>query len=144
MQGMASPPSGQQTSSVAAPAEASDRVLIGLIGLGLMGSAVVQCDDRFTCFASRVLHVGDCGSASKMKLVSNLVLGLNRAVLGSFPAHRSPLRWATALDVMAAGALFTAMGGSDPRVGATCGLIYLLGLIVIGFAPNTTGQDLQE
>ncbi len=117
---MALPPSGQQTSSVAAPAEASDRELIGLIGLGLMGSA------------------------SKMKLVSNLVLGLNRAVLGSFPAHRSPLRWATALDVMAAGALFAAMGGSDPRVGATSGLIYLLGLIVIGFAPNTTGQDLQE
>ena len=53
-------------------------------------------------------------------------------------------RFATALGVMAAGALFTAMGGSYPRVGATCGLIYLLGLIVIWWAPDTTGKDLQE
>jgi 3-hydroxyisobutyrate dehydrogenase-like beta-hydroxyacid dehydrogenase len=42
---------------------------------------VAQCDDLFACFASKVHHVGDWGSASKLKLVSNLVLGLNRAVL---------------------------------------------------------------
>ena len=51
-------------------------------------------------------------------------------------------RFATALGVLAAGALFAAMGGSYPRVGATCGLIYLLGLIVIGWAPDTTQRKL--
>ncbi len=52
-----------------------------LIIAGGAAEAIAQCDDLFVCFASRVLHVGDSGSASKMKLVSNLVLGLNRAVL---------------------------------------------------------------
>ncbi len=51
-------------------------------------------------------------------------------------------RFATALGVLAAGALFTAMGGSYPKVGATCGLIYLLGLIVIWWAPDTTSKKL--
>ncbi|MBM3823896.1 MAG: MFS transporter [Verrucomicrobia bacterium] len=53
-------------------------------------------------------------------------------------------RFATALGVLAAGALFAAMGGSYPKVGATCGLIYLLGLIVIWWAPDTTDQKLKE
>jgi len=53
-------------------------------------------------------------------------------------------RFATALGVLAAGALFAAMGGSYPKVGATCGLIYLLGLIVIWWAPDTTNQKLKE
>jgi 3-hydroxyisobutyrate dehydrogenase-like beta-hydroxyacid dehydrogenase len=52
-----------------------------LIIAGGAAEAIAQCDDLFGCFASRVLRVGDWGSASKMKLVSNLVLGLNRAVL---------------------------------------------------------------
>ncbi len=51
-------------------------------------------------------------------------------------------RFATALGVLAAGALFAAMGGSYPKVGATCGLIYLLGLIVIWWAPDTTNKKL--
>ena len=49
---------------------------------------------------------------------------------------------ATALGVLAAGALFAAMGGSYPKVGATCGLIYLLGLIAIWWAPDTSGKKL--
>ncbi|MSU33977.1 MAG: NAD(P)-dependent oxidoreductase [Pedosphaera sp.] len=52
-----------------------------LIIAGGAAEAIARCDDLFACFASRVLHCGDWGSASKMKLVSNLVLGLNRAVL---------------------------------------------------------------
>jgi MFS family permease len=51
-------------------------------------------------------------------------------------------RFATALGVLAAGALFAAMGGSYPKVGATCGMIYLLGLIVIWWAPDTTDKKL--
>jgi predicted MFS family arabinose efflux permease len=53
-------------------------------------------------------------------------------------------RFATAFGVLVAGALFTAMGGSYPKVGATCGLIYLLGLIVIWWAPDTTDKKLEE
>lgn len=43
--------------------------------------AIAQCRDLFACFASQVHHVGETGNASKMKLVTNLVLGLNRAAL---------------------------------------------------------------
>jgi len=48
-------------------------------------------------------------------------------------------RFATAAGVLAAGALFAVMDGSYPRVGATCGLIYLLGVVVILWAPDTKG-----
>jgi MFS transporter, SHS family, sialic acid transporter len=53
-------------------------------------------------------------------------------------------RFATAAGVLMAGLLFTAMGGSYPKVGALCGLIYLLGLIVIWWAPDTSKKNLQE
>lgn len=53
-------------------------------------------------------------------------------------------RFATAGGVLAAGMLFTAMGGSYPRVGATCGLVYLLGLGVILLAPDTTHRGLKD
>jgi 3-hydroxyisobutyrate dehydrogenase-like beta-hydroxyacid dehydrogenase len=39
------------------------------------------CQDLFRLFARRSFHLGPCGSGSQMKLVSNLVLGLNRAAL---------------------------------------------------------------
>jgi 3-hydroxyisobutyrate dehydrogenase-like beta-hydroxyacid dehydrogenase len=39
------------------------------------------CQDLFDCCAGKTLYVGPCGSGSRMKLVSNLVLGLNRAAL---------------------------------------------------------------
>ena len=39
------------------------------------------CDDVFDCFARETFHVGPCGSGARIKLVVNLVLGLNRAVL---------------------------------------------------------------
>ncbi len=44
-------------------------------------SAFDQCEDLFRLFARRWFHLGPCGSGSQMKLVSNLVLGLNRAAL---------------------------------------------------------------
>jgi 3-hydroxyisobutyrate dehydrogenase-like beta-hydroxyacid dehydrogenase len=52
-----------------------------LIIAGGAAGPITQCDDLFSCFAGRVLHCGEWGSASRIKLVSNLVLGLNRAVL---------------------------------------------------------------
>lgn len=39
------------------------------------------CCDLFECCAEKTIYAGPCGSGSKMKLVSNLVLGLNRAAL---------------------------------------------------------------
>ena len=39
------------------------------------------CRELLDCMGQKVFHVGSCGSAAKMKLVSNLVLGLNRAAL---------------------------------------------------------------
>jgi len=53
-------------------------------------------------------------------------------------------RFATAVGVLVAGALFAAFGGSYPAVGATCGLIYALGLIAIWWAPDTTGRQLDD
>ena len=53
-------------------------------------------------------------------------------------------RFATAVGVFAAGALFAAVGGSYPKVGATCGLIYALGFVVIWWAPDTTDQPLRQ
>ena len=40
-----------------------------------------SCHDLWPVLGKKVFHVGECGSAAKMKLVTNLVLGLNRAVL---------------------------------------------------------------
>ena len=44
-------------------------------------AAFDQCQDLFRLFARRWFHLGPCGSGSQMKLVSNLVLGVNRAAL---------------------------------------------------------------
>lgn len=43
--------------------------------------AFAACRELLDSFASRTIHVGPCGSGSRMKLVVNLVLGLNRAAL---------------------------------------------------------------
>ena len=53
-------------------------------------------------------------------------------------------RFATAIGIFAAGSLFTAVGGSYSTVGATCGLIYLLGAVVIWWAPDTQHRPLED
>ena len=40
-----------------------------------------SCRDLWPVLGKSVFHVGGCGNAAKIKLVSNLVLGLNRAAL---------------------------------------------------------------
>ena len=52
---------------------------------------------------AKAFHVGLCGSAARMKLISNLVLGLNRAVLAEGLAFAEALGVspAAALEVMA-------------------------------------------
>ena len=44
-------------------------------------AAFDACDDLWNCLAAKTFYVGSWGNAAKMKLVTNLVLGLNRAVL---------------------------------------------------------------
>ena len=58
---------------------------------------------------------------------------------GSGLAYNSG-RFATAGGVLLAGLLFAALGGDYPRVGTLCALIYGLGLVVIWFAPDTSGE----
>jgi 3-hydroxyisobutyrate dehydrogenase-like beta-hydroxyacid dehydrogenase len=67
------------------------------------------CQPVFNCFARQVFCCGPCGSGARMKLVVNLVLGLNRAVLaeglsfartvGVSPEH--------ALEILKAGAAYS-------------------------------------
>ncbi len=52
-------------------------------------------------------------------------------------------RFATAIGVFSAGILFSVLGGSYPRVGSLCGLIYLLGILVIWWAPDTSDKKLE-
>ncbi len=58
-----------------------------------------SCADLWSILGRRVLHVGPCGSAARMKLITNLVLGLNRAALAE------GLAFAEALGVDPAAAL---------------------------------------
>jgi hypothetical protein len=53
-------------------------------------------------------------------------------------------RFATALGVFFAGVLFAGVWGSYSRLGALCGLIYALGMVVIWWAPDTAKKNLQE
>lgn len=61
---------------------------------------------------------------------------------GSGLAYNSG-RFATAFGVLAAGFLFTALGGDYPRVGTICASIYALGFIAIWWAPDTRTGELR-
>ncbi len=64
------------------------------------------CADLWQVMGRKVFHVGPCGSAARMKLITNLVLGLNRAALAE------GLAFAEALGVSSAAAL-EVMAGSN-------------------------------
>jgi len=53
-------------------------------------------------------------------------------------------RFATAVGVLAAGAVFTSLGGSYARVGAAASFIYGIGILVIWLAPETKRQSLAQ
>jgi 3-hydroxyisobutyrate dehydrogenase-like beta-hydroxyacid dehydrogenase len=61
------------------------------------------CADLWRVMGAKTFHVGPCGSAARMKLITNLVLGLNRAALAEGLAFAEALGVppATALEVMA-------------------------------------------
>ena len=52
-----------------------------VVMVGGEGSAVTACRDVFETLARETFHVGPVGSGARMKLATNLVLGLNRAAL---------------------------------------------------------------
>lgn len=52
-----------------------------IVMVGGDDQTVAACDELFRSFAARTFHVGPWGAGARMKLVVNLVLGLNRAVL---------------------------------------------------------------
>ncbi len=52
-----------------------------LVMVGGLKPAFTRCKELFDTFAARTIHTGLTGSAAQMKLVTNLVLGLNRAAL---------------------------------------------------------------
>jgi 3-hydroxyisobutyrate dehydrogenase-like beta-hydroxyacid dehydrogenase len=66
-------------------------------------AAFEACADLWQVMGTKVFHVGPCGSAARMKLISNLVLGLNRAALAEGLAFAEALGVspAAALEVMA-------------------------------------------
>jgi 3-hydroxyisobutyrate dehydrogenase-like beta-hydroxyacid dehydrogenase len=65
-------------------------------------AAFDACCDLWPVLGRHVFHVGPCGSAAQMKLVSNLVLGLNRAALaeGLALAESFGLDLSAALEVL--------------------------------------------
>ena len=71
---------------------------------GGTGSAFARCEDLFGHCCSHAFHVGSAGTGSRMKLVMNLVFGLNRAVLaeGLEFARASGLEPRVALDILKA------------------------------------------
>ena len=64
--------------------------------------AFLACHDLFDCLAGKTHYVGHWGSAAKMKLVNNLVLGLNRVALaeGLLFAEAIGIPMQSALDVL--------------------------------------------
>jgi 3-hydroxyisobutyrate dehydrogenase-like beta-hydroxyacid dehydrogenase len=62
------------------------------------------CRDLVDCFSAKTIYAGPCGAGAKMKLVSNLVLGLNRAALAE------GLVFARAIGLDAGAALEVLMG----------------------------------
>lgn len=68
-----------------------------------------RCADLFACFAGKTFYVGPGGSGARMKLVLNLVLGLNRAVLaeGLAFARSYGLDPAQALEILKSGPTYS-------------------------------------
>ena len=80
---------------------------------------VAACADLFAAFAARVVHTGPAGSGAAMKLVTNLVLGLNRAALaeGLIFAETQGISRAQALEVLLGSAAHsTIMESKGPKM----------------------------
>ena len=92
-------------------AGSSSQVRAGQVIVMLGGpiAAVQRCEVLLATFSKRWFHLGDWGSGARMKLVVNLVLGLNRAVLaeGLSFAEKIGVDPRQALEVLLAGPAFS-------------------------------------
>jgi len=92
-------------------AGSSRQVLAGeaMVIAGGDKSALEACAPLFACFARQTFHAGPAGAGARMKLVLNLVLGLNRAVLaeGLSLAERCGVDPAAALEILKAGPAYS-------------------------------------
>lgn len=82
-----------------------------VVMVGGKRAAFDRSADIFSKFAGETFHTGGPGSGAKMKLATNLVLGLNRAALaeGLALAHALGLDAAQALAIMRAGPAYSRM-----------------------------------
>jgi 3-hydroxyisobutyrate dehydrogenase-like beta-hydroxyacid dehydrogenase len=84
----------------------SDQVRAGetFIMAGGTPAGFAACEDLLRLFATRVMHVGPCGHGACLKLITNLVLGLNRVALaeGLVFARALGVEPAQALEVLRA------------------------------------------
>jgi 3-hydroxyisobutyrate dehydrogenase-like beta-hydroxyacid dehydrogenase len=80
-----------------------------IVMLGGTEAAVLRCESLLSAFAKQSFHLGPWGSGARMKLVVNLVLGLNRAVLaeGLSFARSIGVEPRRTLEVLMAGPAFS-------------------------------------
>ena len=80
-----------------------------IVMLGGTAAAALKCAGLLAAFARQWFHLGPWGSGARMKLVVNLVLGLNRAVLaeGLSFARSIDVDPRQALEVLKAGPTFS-------------------------------------
>lgn len=80
-----------------------------VVMLGGTEAAALKCKGLLSAFAKQWFHLGSWGSGARMKLVVNLVLGLNRAVLaeGLSFAKSMNVDPGQALEVLKAGPAFS-------------------------------------
>ena len=80
-----------------------------IVMAGGTAAALEECRELLATFAKEVFHIGPYGSGARMKLVVNLVLGLNRAVLaeGLCLARAAGLDPTAALGVLKASPAFS-------------------------------------
>jgi 3-hydroxyisobutyrate dehydrogenase-like beta-hydroxyacid dehydrogenase len=87
--------------------------------IGGQPTDVARAEAVLASWSARRFHVGQCGSASRLKLVVNLVLGLNRAALaeGLSLAMACGIDSAAALEVLKATPAYSAvMDTKGPRM----------------------------
>ena len=80
-----------------------------IVMAGGSAPAFAACRDIFDAISTRAFHLGPCGSGARMKLVVNLALGLNRAVLAEALtfARACGVAPELALEVLKAGASYS-------------------------------------
>lgn len=61
----------------------SAQVELGKVAIMAGASEIVflQCEDVLAAVSANVIHIGSVGTGARMKLITNLILGLNRAAL---------------------------------------------------------------